>query len=99
MTTLPGLHQPKRAIVAGVEVAAAVALAFAVAWCWDRGVLRYSYPVADGAPLESTRYLGNWIGAAIGLATLGGVLLLDAGRQLLLAVRARGRKQADPPDV
>ncbi|NUT97661.1 MAG: hypothetical protein HOY78_37125 [Saccharothrix sp.] len=99
MTTVPGLHQPKRAIVAGVEVVAVVALAFAVAWCWDRGVLRYSYPVTDHAPLESTRYLGNWIGAAIGLATLGGVLLLDAGRQVVLAVRARGRKQADPPDV
>ncbi|MBB5954732.1 hypothetical protein FHS29_001302 [Saccharothrix tamanrassetensis] len=95
----PGLHQPKRALVAAGELVAVVVLAFLAVWCWNRGVLRFSYPVDDHPPLQSTRYLGNWIGGAIGLATGAGVLLLDAVRQTLLAVRTRGREQVDQPDV
>ncbi|WP_433266055.1 hypothetical protein ACQPZF_39765 [Actinosynnema sp. CS-041913] len=95
----PRLHQPKRALIAVGEVVAVVALAFLAVWCWNRGVVRSSYPVDGRAPLESTRYLGNWISGSIGLATAAGVLLLDAVRQTLLAVRTRGREQGAEPDV
>jgi hypothetical protein len=39
--------------------------------------------------LESTRWSGSWMSLAILLGTVAGVLVLDAVRQLLLAVRAR----------
>ncbi|MEU4802261.1 hypothetical protein [Actinosynnema sp. NPDC023587] len=95
----PGLHQPLRAAVAVGEVVLAVALVLLAAWCWNRGVLRSGYTAADHAPVESTRYLGNWLGGAIGLGTVAGVLVLDAIRQTLLAVRTRGREQVAEPDV
>lgn len=89
------LHRPRRALVAAGEVVLAVLLGFAAAWCWNRGVVRFSYPVPDHPPLESTRYLGNWIGTAVAAATAGGALLVDAVRQTTLAVRARGSE----PDI
>jgi hypothetical protein len=95
----PTLHQPKRALIAIGEVVLVALLVSAAGWCWHRGVLHYSYPVPDHPPLESTRFKGNWIGASIGLVTIAGVLLLDALRQTLLAVRTRGRKQVEEPDV
>ncbi|MEV0676574.1 hypothetical protein AB0I60_08620 [Actinosynnema sp. NPDC050436] len=95
----PGLHQPVRAAVAAGELVLAVALVLLAAWCWNRGVLRSAYPVEDHAPLESTRYLGNWIASAVGLGTAAGVLVLDAVRQVLLAVRTRGREQVAEADV
>ncbi|RKT57893.1 hypothetical protein [Saccharothrix australiensis] len=98
-TPAPRLHQPARALVAVGEVLAAAALVALAVWCWHRGVLRYSYPVDGRAPLESTRYLGNWIGGAVGLGTAAGALLLDAARQTLLAVGTRGREQGAEPDV
>ncbi|XVS64078.1 hypothetical protein ACQPYE_38505 [Actinosynnema sp. CA-299493] len=95
----PTLHQPKRALVAVGEVVLVALLVPLAAWCWNRGVLHYSYPVPDHPPLESTRFKGNWIGASAGLVTIAGVLLLDAVRQTVLAVRTRGRKQGEEPDV
>ncbi|NUT50180.1 MAG: hypothetical protein HOV94_23140 [Saccharothrix sp.] len=95
----PSLHQPKRAFIAAGEVVLAALLVVAAAWCWNRGVVHYSYPVPGRAPLESTGFKGNWIGAAVGLVTVAGVLLVDAVRQTLLAVRTRGREQVAEPDV
>ncbi|MFD0199328.1 MULTISPECIES: hypothetical protein [Saccharothrix] len=95
----PTLHQPKRALIAIGEVVLIALLVPAAVWCWNRGVLHYSYPVPDHPPLESTRFKGNWIGASVALVTIAGVLLLDALRQTVLAVRTRGRKQVDEPDV
>ncbi|MFI9007096.1 hypothetical protein ACIGNX_07700 [Actinosynnema sp. NPDC053489] len=95
----PALHQPKRAFVAIGEVVLIALLVPAAVWCWNRGVVHYSFPVPDHAPLESTRFKGNWIGASVGLVTLAGVLLLDALRQTALAVRTRGREQGGEPDV
>ncbi|MEU4739461.1 hypothetical protein AB0G02_03210 [Actinosynnema sp. NPDC023658] len=99
----PALHQPKRALIAVGEVVLIALLVPAAAWCWNRGVLHYSYPLPDHAPLESTRLHGNWIGASVGLVTVAGVLLLDAVRQTVLAVRTRGRdrgrEQVEEPDV
>jgi hypothetical protein len=95
----PRLHQPRRALIAAGEVVAAVLVVLLAAWCWNRGVLRYEFPAPDRAPLESTRFLGNWIGAAAGLATVAGVLVLDAVRQLVLAVRTPGRGRVEEPDM
>ncbi|MFD1146840.1 hypothetical protein [Saccharothrix hoggarensis] len=96
---VPALHQPKRGLIAVGEVVLAALLVAAAVWCWNRGVVHYSYPVDGRAPLESTRLRGNWIGASAALATAAGVLLLDALRQTLLAVRTRGREQVEEPDV
>ncbi|WP_461123327.1 hypothetical protein [Saccharothrix stipae] len=95
----PALHQPKRAFVAAGEVVLIALLVWAAVWCWNRGVVHYSYAVPDQPPLESTRFKGNWIGTSVGLVTIAGVLLLDAVRQTLLAVRTRGRKQVEEPGV
>jgi hypothetical protein len=93
----PGLHQPKRALIAVVEVVLVVLLAFAAQWCWQRGIQRFSYPVDGRPPLVATRYHGNWIGGSIALATIAGILLLDAVRQTVLAVRTKDRRP--PKDV
>ncbi|MEU4764976.1 hypothetical protein AB0H12_17130 [Actinosynnema sp. NPDC023794] len=95
----PALHQPKRALIAVGEVVLVALLVVFAVWCWNRGVVHYSYPVPDHPPLESTRFRGNWIGASVGLVTIAGVLLLDAVRQTVLAVRTRGREQVEEPDV
>jgi hypothetical protein len=95
----PTLHQPKRALIAVGEVVLVALLVPAAVWCWNRGVVHYSFPVPDQPPLESTRFKGNWIGGSVGLVTVAGVLLLDAIRQTVLAVRTRGRKQVEEPDV
>ncbi|SER41182.1 hypothetical protein [Lentzea albida] len=91
----PGLHQPKRWLVAAAEVVAIVLLVVAAVWCWNRGVVRLEYPFEGREPLISTRYHGNWLGSAVGAATLAVVLALDAVRQIMLAVRTRPQKAAD----
>lgn len=88
----PRLNQPKRGLIAAGEVVLVVVLAFVVPWCWNKGIARLEYPMDGREPLVATRYYGNWIGGAVALATLAGVLLLDSVRQTLLAVRTRGRK-------
>ncbi|MFD5824256.1 hypothetical protein [Lentzea sp. NPDC060358] len=91
----PGLHQPKRWLVAAGEVVAVVLLVIAAVWCWNRGVVRLEYPVDGREPLISTRLHGNWLGTAAAAVTLAVVLVLDAVRQVLLAVRTRPQKAAD----
>jgi len=93
----PKLHQPKRALAAVVEVLLVVLLGFAAHWCWQHGIQRFAYPLDGRPPLVATRYHGNWIAGSIALVTVAGVLLLDAVRQTVLAVRTRDRKP--PKDV
>ncbi|MFS8098036.1 hypothetical protein LFM09_12915 [Lentzea alba] len=92
----PSLHQPKRALIAAGEVVVVVALAIVAVWCWNRGVVKLAYPIEGREPLISTRYHGNWLGTAVGAVTLAAILLLDAVRQVVLAVRTRPQKAADP---
>ncbi|AXX34031.1 hypothetical protein APASM_6666 [Actinosynnema pretiosum subsp. pretiosum] len=95
----PALHQPRRALTAAAEVLGAVLLLVAASWTWDRGIRHYSYDAGPDLPqLESTRYFGNWIGAAIVLGVLAGLLVLDAVRQVVLAVRTSGEDGFDPAD-
>lgn len=92
----PSLHQPKRWLIAAGEVVAIVLLAWLAVWCWHRGVVKLAYPFVEGqAPLISTRYHGNWIGTAVGAASLAVILALDAARQVVLAVRTRPQKAAE----
>ncbi|WP_232376384.1 hypothetical protein [Amycolatopsis aidingensis] len=89
----PGpLHQPWRALVALLELALAALACWAALTCWSSAVSTITTRLSDGTELTSTRYAGDWVGGAIGLATVAAILLVDALRQLLLAVRTRRRK-------
>jgi hypothetical protein len=96
--TEPGrLNQPWRALVAVAElVLAGVALWFAFD-LWPRGVAKVVTRFDNGVVLESTRWIGSWMAGAIGLGALAALLVLDAVRQVALAVRTRPkrRKQRD----
>jgi hypothetical protein len=86
------LHRPARAFVAVGEVVFAAVAVWLAFICWPDGILRITTTLTDGTQLTSTRYVGSWIAGAIGLGLLAALLLVDAVRQLLLAVRARHRK-------
>lgn len=89
----PKLHRPWRALVAlGEVVLAAVALWLAFRF-WDVGVKTLTVNLTDGTVLSSTRYVGSWTAGAIGLAVLSAILLVDAVREVLLAVRAKHRRK------
>jgi hypothetical protein len=91
--TEPGrLHKPWRAVAALVEVvvaAVAVWLAFDV---WPRGIARIVEHYPNNIVLESTRWVGSWMSLAILLGTVAALLVLDALRQVVLAVRARPKR-------
>lgn len=99
VNTQPNLHRPWRALVALVEVVlAAVAIWFAFP-VWHIGVKTLTVHLSDGTVLTSTRYVGSWMAAAIGLGLLSALLLVDAVRELLLAIRAKHRvkrREQDP---
>lgn len=88
-----GLNQPWRALVAVVEVLVAAGAVWAAFWAWPRGIATITLELDDGSRLESTRFFGNWMGAAILLGTVAAVLVLDAVRQVVLAVRTRPRRK------
>jgi hypothetical protein len=92
------LNQPWRGLIAvGELVVAAVLVVIAVA-CWHRGVTTMVTPLGAGQPpLYSTIFYGSWMAAAIGLVTVAAFGVLDAIRQILLALRTRRR--AEPPLV
>ncbi|MEV6642053.1 hypothetical protein [Amycolatopsis sp. NPDC051371] len=83
------LHKPWRTLVAVVEVVLAVAAGWAAYAFWRSGSAVVVTHTDDGATLESHRYFGGMLAAAIGLGTVAAILLVDAVRQLSLAVRAR----------
>lgn len=85
-------NQPWRGFVAGGEIALAAVAVLAGVLCWRNGIGHMVTPLGDGhPPLESTVFYGNWISGAIGLVAVGAFLLLDAFRQITLAVQARRR--------
>lgn len=91
--TEPGrLHRPFRAVVAVAEVLVAAALVVAAFWAWPRGFATIVTVTGDGVELTSERIRGNWLSAAIGFGTLAALLLVDAVRQVVLAVRARPKR-------
>jgi hypothetical protein len=70
-------RRPLRVAVAVVEVLAGLMLAGLAWWCWHRGVL---VTVRRGVAMN--RIDGRWWAIATGVATLAGILMLDAGRQI-----------------
>lgn len=86
------LHQPWRGFIAfGEVVLAAVAVVVGVL-CWHRGVTTMVTPLGPGQPpLVSTIFYADWMAAAVGLVLVAALLVLDALRQTLLAVRTRHR--------
>lgn len=94
--TEPGsLNKPVRGVVALVELLlAGVALWFAFD-LWPRGIAPIVERISNGSNelvLESTRWVGSWMAGAIGLGTVAALLVVDAIRQAILAVRARPKR-------
>ncbi|MBE1499141.1 hypothetical protein H4696_006241 [Amycolatopsis lexingtonensis] len=89
------LNKPWRTLVAVVEVVLAVAAGWGAYALWHGGAATVVTRTDDGAVLESHRYFGGSLAAAIGLGTVAALLLVDAVRQLLLAMRARQVKRKD----
>jgi hypothetical protein len=71
-----------RTLIAIGQVLAAVGLSVLAWWCWHRGVM-----VTVRRGVEMSRIEGRWWALATGTATLAGILLLDAGRQMSLVAR------------
>jgi hypothetical protein len=87
-----GLHRPWRALLALAELIAAGAAVWGALLCWPHATATITLVLDDGTKLESVRYFGNWMAAAIGLGTVAALLVLDVPRQLVLAVRVRRRR-------
>ncbi|WP_116041700.1 hypothetical protein [Amycolatopsis palatopharyngis] len=85
------LHQPWRAFVALFELGLAGLSFWFATLCWSNVVVPVVLRLGDGTELTSTRYEGDWVAGAIALGALACLLVVDAVRQLLLAVRARRR--------
>lgn len=73
-------HGPLRAVAALADVLVAVVLGGLAWWCWQRGVIM---SVQEG--VQVSRIVGAWWAGATAAATLAGILLLDALRQVVLA--------------
>ena len=86
------LNQPWRGAVAFGEVLLAAVAAVVGILCWHRGVSTMVTPLGPGQPpLVSTIFYADWMAAAIGLVLVATLLVLDALRQTLLAVRTPRR--------
>jgi hypothetical protein len=67
----------RRVLVVVTEVLAVIVLAWLSWWCWHRGVIITEH---NGVALR--RIEGRWWAVATGAATLAGILMLDALRQV-----------------
>lgn len=85
------LHRPVRWLVAAVELALAIGFVLLAAWAWRRSSIPVELPEFDNEaiPEFTSRQSGPWVAAAVGAALAAGMLVLDALRQVALAVRAR----------
>jgi hypothetical protein len=91
-----GLNQPWRGLVALAELIVAGLVLWAAFWCWSKADNTITLVLGDGTELRSTRSVGHWMAAAIALGTVTGVLVLDALRQIVLAVRVRPPRKGEP---
>jgi hypothetical protein len=86
------LNRPWRALVSGGELVVAGLVLWAAYWCWPRGIADVVQTSSDGRRVVTTQYYGSWIAVAVVLGTICAVLVVDAVRQLVLAVRARPKR-------
>lgn len=70
------------AAVAAVEVLLAAVLVAVAVWGWHRGMTP-----TEAAGTELFRVDGRWWAAAVLLATLAGLVLIDAARRIVLPTR------------
>ncbi|ASR33970.1 hypothetical protein BAY61_02025 [Prauserella marina] len=89
----PRLHQPWRLVVAFGELVVAAVAVWGAILCWSEVTTLVTVRLNDGTELVSRHIAGNWIGIAIGLVAVAGILVVDAVRHTLLGVRARGRRR------
>ncbi|MEV7553765.1 hypothetical protein AB0N89_29465 [Amycolatopsis sp. NPDC089917] len=89
------LHKPLRALVGAAELILAALAVWGAFACWKAGVVPVVITYNETTTLESQRYFGGPLAGAIGLGVLASILVVDAIRQFLLAVRAKGRKPQD----
>ena len=93
------LHRPKRALVALVELVLAGLAVWAAFALWADGVTVIHMPDGQGGHVDLSHYHGDLLAAAIAVGLLAALLVVDAVRQLLLALRARPvRKRGADPD-
>ena len=85
------VNRPWRAMVALVEVVLAGAAGWAATWAWSHVVTTVTFDIAGEQELSSRLFSGPWAAAAIGFGLLAALLLVDAFRELTLAIRARRR--------
>jgi hypothetical protein len=88
----PRLNQPVRAAVAAAEVLLAVALVLLAVWAWGNAPMPVPLPPSDNPaiPQATSSTDGRWMAGAVGSVVAAGLLVLDAVRQTLLAVRTGG---------
>ena len=85
--SVPRLHQPWRAVVALAELVIAGIIVWGAFGLWESGISEVVVRLTDGATLVSRHYAGDHVAGAIGLGALAALFVLDAIRQVLLAVR------------
>lgn len=88
-----GLNSPWRALVALAELLGAGFAVWAAFALWDKGVTPVVLVLDDGTRLEAVRNHGGWQALAILLGAVAAMLVLDALRQVVLAVRTRPRSK------
>lgn len=87
------LNRPVRWLIACVEVAFVVGFGLLAAWAWDRATVPVRLPDYENPAIPDVvdRQSGPWTAAAVGLGLLAALLLMDAVRQAILALRLRDR--------
>ena len=85
-----GVRLRRRVLVVVTEVLAVIVLAWLSWWCWHRGVIITEH---NGVALR--RIEGRWWAVATGAATLAGILMLDALRQVTSSVHLVGRHPSE----
>jgi fucose 4-O-acetylase-like acetyltransferase len=93
------LHRPWRALIAVAEVALAAVASWGAVICWQLGVRTLTVTLSDGTVLTSTRYLGSWLTGSLALGMLAAILLMDAVREVVLAIRAKPRPQPEAEET
>ncbi len=81
------MRSRRRVVVVVTELLAVIVLVWLTWWCWHRGVI---VAMHNGVALR--RIEGRWWAIATGAATLAGILMLDALRQVILVGAARVRR-------
>lgn len=95
------LNQPWRAGVAVVELVLAGLAVWLAFTLWSNGVhtIHQPEPLAPGGVVDLTLYDGEKIALAVVAGLAAALLVVDAVRQLLLALRARPRRRRGADDA